>query len=384
MKHIKTGRFFITLPLLLLCGRPVRADESKLTATLRPAVESQTLAGAVVLVADKEKTLSVGTIGYADLDAKRPMQADNLFWIASQSKPITATALMMLVDEGKVNLDDPVEKYLPEFKKQWLAVEQDNNHLLLKKPSHPITVRNVLNHTSGLPFKSALEEPTLDQLPLAVAARSYAMTPLDFDPDSDWRYSNAGINTAGRIIEVAGGMAYEDFLDERLFTPLGMKDTTFWPNEAQLARLAKSYKPTADKSGLEETVIGQLKYPLSDRRRQPMPAGGLFSSARDVGRFCQMILNGGQWEGKRYLSEAAVKEMTRRQTPAALKQSYGLGWATGGDTFGHGGAYATNMSIDPVRGLVTVFMVQHTGSPDMGRLNGVFVAAAREAYCKRP
>lgn len=379
MKPLDATRIVFAI-LLLLRPWPAAADEGKIATALKPAVESQTLAGAVVLVADKEKTLCVETIGYADLDAQRPMQADNVFWIASQSKPITATALMMLVDAGKVDLHDPVEKYLPEFKNQWLAVERDNDHLLLKKPSHPITVRNVLSHTSGLPFKSAVEEPTLDRLPLDVGARSYAMTPLDFDPDSDWRYSNAGINTAGRIIEVVSGIAYEDFLDQRLFKPLGMNDTTFWPNEEQLKRLAKSYKPTADKSGLEELPITQLQYPLNDRRRQPMPAGGLFSTAQDVGRFCQMILNGGQWEGKRYLSEAAVKAMTSRQTPAALKQSYGLGWATGGDSFGHGGAYATNMSIDPARGLITVFMVQHTGSPDVGKLNGAFVAAAREAF----
>lgn len=376
LQHIVLLTFVLLIPSRLL------ADENKLAAALRPAVENHTLAGAVVLVADKENVLSVETVGYADIDAQKPMQPDSLFWIASQSKPITATAFMMLVDEGRVKLDDPVEKYLPEFKKQWLAAEQDSDHVLLKKPSRPITVRNVLSHTSGLPFKSALEEPTLDQLPLAVSVRSYAMTPLDFDPDSSYRYSNAGINTAGRIIEVVSGMPYEDFLDERLFKPLGMKDTTLWPNAEQLTRLAKSYKPNADKSGLEEIKIGQLFYPLSDRRRQPMPAGGLFSTARDVARFCQMVLNGGEWEGTRYLSAAAVKEMTTRQTPPTLKENYGLGWATGGDGFGHGGAHATNMSIDPGRGLITVFMVQHAGSPDVGKLNGAFQAAARETYAR--
>jgi CubicO group peptidase (beta-lactamase class C family) len=381
MKHTKIfSAILVGLAFTLLAPLPLAADENKIVAALQPAVENHTLAGAVTLVANKEKVLCVDTVGYADIAAKTPMQADCVFWIASQSKPITATALMVLVDEGKVKLDDPVEKYLPEFKKQWLAADQDNDHLLLKKPSHPITVRNVLSHTSGLPFKSALEEPTLDLLPLAVAVRSYAMTPLDFDPDSSYRYSNAGINTAGRIIEVVSGMPYEDFLDERLFKPLGMKDTTFWPNEEQIGRLAKSYRPNADKSGLEEIKIGQLLYPLNDRRRQPMPAGGLFSTAQDVGRFCQMVLNGGVWEGKRYLSEAAVKEMTTRQTPTTLKENYGLGWATGGDSFGHGGAHATNMSIDPGRGLITVFMVQHAGSPDMGKLNGAFTAAARDTF----
>ena len=143
---------------------------------------------------------------------------------------MTATALMMLVDEGKVNVDDPVEKYLPEFKGQWVKAEQDTDHMLLKRPVHPITVKNVLSHTSGLPFSSPLEQPTLDLLPLAARVRSYAMLPLEFEPDSKYQYSNAGINTAGRIIEVVSGMPYEQFMEQRLFQPLGMKDTTFWPS----------------------------------------------------------------------------------------------------------------------------------------------------------
>ena len=370
--------------LILSIALPLRlaADEPKLAAALQPFVESHTLAGAVLLVADKDKVLDVETVGYCDIDAQKPMRPDNVFWIASQSKPITATALMMLVDDGKVKLDDPVEKYLPEFKGQWWAAEKDADHVLLKKPSHPITVRNVLSHTSGLPFKSALEEPTLDQLPLAVAVRSYAMTPLIYDPEKGYQYSNAGINTAGRIIEVVSGMPYEDFLDKRLFGPLGMKDTTFWPNEEQLTRLAKAYKQNAEKNGLEEITIGQLKYPLNDRqRRYPMPAGGLFSTAHDVARFCQMVLNGGAFEGRRLLSEAAVKEMTSRQTPDTLKENYGLGWATGGNV-GHGGAFATNMSIDVARGLITVYMVQHAGPPEVGKAHGVFVNAAQQAFAK--
>ena len=125
-----------------------------MAAVLQPFVDSHTLAGAVMLVADKNKVLDVEAVGYADIAAKKPMQTDCLFWIASQSKPITATALMMLVDEGKVKLDDPVEKYLPEFKGQMVVAERDKEHVLLRKPKHPITVRNVLSHTSGLPFES--------------------------------------------------------------------------------------------------------------------------------------------------------------------------------------------------------------------------------------
>jgi CubicO group peptidase (beta-lactamase class C family) len=210
----------------------------KLSGSVEPFVGRQELAGAVMLVADKEQVLAAEAVGWADIAGEKPMQTDSIFWIASQSKPITASALMMLVDEGKVNVNDPVEKYLPEFQGQMVVVEKDAEHVLLRRPQHPITVKNVLSHTSGLPFKSALEEPTLDLFSLVARVRSYAMTPLDFEPDSKYQYSNAGINTAARIIEVVEDMPFEQFLDERLFQPLGMRDTTFWPSEEQVARIA--------------------------------------------------------------------------------------------------------------------------------------------------
>src|SRR5256885_13957424 len=126
----------------------------RLSAAVQPFVDRHELAGAVMLVASKDKILDLETVGYCDVNRRDPMAPDALFWIASQSKPMTATALMMLVDEGKVNLDEPVEKYLPEFKSQMVAVERDSQHILLRKPSHPIKVREILSHTSGLPFKS--------------------------------------------------------------------------------------------------------------------------------------------------------------------------------------------------------------------------------------
>jgi CubicO group peptidase (beta-lactamase class C family) len=286
------------------------------------------------------------------------MTSDAIFWIASESKPITATALMMLVDEGKVNVEDPVERYLPEFKGQMVAAERTAEHVFLKRAEHPIKVREILSHTSGLPFRSPLEEPTLDVLPLRDRVRSYAMLPLQFEPGTRYEYSNAGINTAGRIIEVVSGMSYEAFLEERLFQPLGMKDTTFWPNERQLRRLAKSYRPATDGKALEETPITQLRYPLNDRSRQPMPAGGLFSTAQDLTRFCQMILNSGVSQGRRYLSSGAIVQMTRKQTGDMVKEGYGFGWSMRGSTFGHGGAYGTALNINPDTGLITVLMIQ--------------------------
>ncbi|MCH5377266.1 MAG: beta-lactamase family protein [Planctomycetes bacterium] len=354
----------------------------KLAASVQPFVDRQELAGAVMLVADKDRVLSTEAVGWADIAAQKPMRTDSMFWIASQSKPITAAALMMLVDQGKVNVDDPVEKYLPEFHGQMVQAERDADHVLLRRPSHPITVKNVLSHTSGLPFKSALEEPTLDLFPLVARVRSYAMTPLEFEPDSKYQYSNAGINTAARVIEVVAGMPFERFLDERLFQPLGMKDTTFWPSDQQVARIAKSYKPSPSGQGLEETTIGQLVYPLTDRsHRFPMPAGGLFSTAHDMARFYQMLLNGGEVDGRRYLSEAAVMQMTSRQTPPELSQSYGFGLSVGESTFGHGGAYSTNSFADTRRGLILIWLVQHAGFPGEGnKSQDAFKLAAFQTY----
>ena len=228
-----------------------------------------------------------------------------------------------------------------------------------------------------------MRTPTLDLYPLAARVRSYAMLPLEFEPDSKYSYSNAGINTAARIIEVVTGVPYAQFMDQRLFGPLGMKDTTFWPNEKQVRRLAKSYKANAAKTDLEETTVTQLRYPLTDRTREPMPAGGLFSTAADVARFCQMILNGGTLDGKRYLSEPAVKQMTSKQTPDAISNGYGFGWSVGKDDFGHGGAYATNMTIDTQHRLIFVWMVQHAEFPgDGAKSRDAFMQAARAEFAK--
>lgn len=361
-------------------GRIAKRDP--IMGAVQRYVDSHSLAGAVMLVANKTKILELCAVGYSDVAANKPMATNAMFWIASQSKPITATAFMMLVDEGKIHLDDPVEKYLPEFGNLWVKVEANNDRVLLKRPKHPITVREILSHTSGLPPVSPIERPTFDLMPLRDAVASHSMNPLAFEPGTQYEYSNAGINTAGRIIEVVSGMPYEKFLSERLFKPLGMKDTTFIPNKRQIALLAKSYMPDASKIGLKETTISQVKYPLDAPGRYPFPAGGLFSTASDMSRFCQMILNGGFVGRKRYVSEAAIREMTRKQTGDSVAVPYGLGWAVG-DTFGHGGAYNTNMQIDQKNGLIYIWMVQHAGFPNHGGESyGAFQHAAFAKYGK--
>lgn len=382
---------------------PTTQPVGPLAAKLQPFVDHHTLAGAVVLVAAKDRVLDVEAVGYADIAAGKRMKTDDLFWIASQSKGMTAAALMMLVDEGKVNVDDPVEKYLPEFKSLTQVQEKVNGKTVLRPVSHPITVKNVLTHTSGLPFSSAKEKPTLDALPLAEAVKSYTEAPLVFQPDTKYQYANAGINTAGRIVEVVSGMPYEKFMQERLFRPLGMKDTTFWPTEEQVARLAKSYKPNKEKNGLEETTITQLRYPLTDHaHRYPMPAGGLFSTAADVAAFCQMLLNGGEAHGQRILSPGAVQQMTSTQdddlqSNGKGENGYGFGISASrkihpgapvqpgsGGTFGHGGAYSTNMEVDPAHGLIFVYMVQHAGYPntDSREIQPAFHKVAIEQFGK--
>jgi len=378
---LSTIAFVLALSFSKLLFAEAPATSSSL---LKPFVDKHELAGAVALVADKNKVLSVEAVGFADIAAGKVMRQDNIFWIASQSKPMTAVAVMMLVDDGKISLDDPIEKYLPEFRGQMVVAEKDNERIVLRKPIHPITVRETLNHTSGLPFKSAIEEPTLDGLSLSSAVRSYAMTPLLSEPGTVYRYSNAGINTAARLIEVVAKVRYEDFMQQKLFDPLGMKDTTFWPNEAQSLRVAKSYRPDALKTNLAEFPISQLIYPLSDRvHRFPMPAGGLFSTAIDTSLFCRMLLNNGELDGKRYLSENAMGELSKRQTPPTIKESYGLGFSVSPDSYGHGGAQATNMEIRSGKGLVLVWMVQHGGFPgDGGKAQGSFKNWALDKFGK--
>jgi unsaturated rhamnogalacturonyl hydrolase len=361
--RIKRGALIIlslVMPAVCLAQSDKATGEGHtilLAKLIEPYIENHEIAGAVVLIADRDQVIDRAAIGYADIADQSPMKSNDLFWIASMSKAMTATAVMMLVDEGKISLDDPVEKYLPIFKGQMVTSAPDK----LEPSQHPITIRETLSHTSGLRFSSNREQGALDLLPLKTAVESYAAEPLIYQPGTKYSYSNEGINTAGRIVEVVSGMPFEDFLLQRLFVPLDMTDTTFWPTGDQLKRLAKSY----ESGNLREVPIGQLTYPLSDRaRRYPIPAGGLFSTADDVARFCQMMLNNGTFRGKRYLTESSVRLITTKETGEAVATPYGLGWSVGDGYFEHSGAYKTDMKVDTKRGLIVVFMVQHANDWD--------------------
>lgn len=374
------------LLVLSLCGlhaqavpAPVSASTSPhpFASVFQPLVDNHVMAGAVFLIANKDQVLDEETVGYADIEANKPMSTHNEFWIASMTKPLTAVALMMLVDEGKVSIDDPVEKYLPEFKGQMVQGPSGGPPVAA---SHPILIREILSHTSGMP-----NLPDDFATPLAERVKGYGHTPLASQPGTKFVYVNAGINTVGRIVEVVSGKPYEQFLQERILTPLGMTDTTFWPSEKQLARLASAYQATPDGKGLLKAPRPLTPLP-GEPRLFAFPAGGLFSTAEDMLKFCRMMLQGGTYKGKRYISPQSIASMTRAYTTPATGGSYGLGWMITSNAFGHDGAFKTRMTIVPSEGLVEIFMVQLAkplpdGADDVMR---IFSKTAEQTFGHKP
>ena len=344
-------------------------------AAMQELIAKNEVAGAVTVVITKDKLLHLESTGLADVASKRPMTPDTLFWIASMTKPITGTAILMLQDEGKLNVADPVAKYLPEFAN-------------LKTPSGQpanLTITQILTHTSGLgeaAGPAAQNAKTLaDLVPLWLAA------PMQYEPGAKWRYTQSGINAAARIVEVVSGLTFDAFLQKRLFDPLGMKHTTFYLTAGDRARLVTAYAKNKD-TGMLEPVPPRPEF--GPRDRPPQGNGGLYSTAPDYARFCRMLLNGGMLDGHRYLSAAAMKFLTTPQTgdlPAGFFQggtfgdhgkNYGWGIATcilrtphdgvaavlSPGTFGHGGAWGTQAWIDPVKGVAYVLMVQRSNFPN--------------------
>ncbi|SDU03971.1 CubicO group peptidase, beta-lactamase class C family [Verrucomicrobium sp. GAS474] len=348
---------------------------SSFATLLQSRVDSGLFSGAVYLVADRERVLEVVTVGLADIATGRPMAEETLFWVASMTKPVTGAAFMILVDEGKVQVDDPVSLYIPEFARLQV-LHADGT---LAAPRRPILVRDLLCHTSGLRFLNTKDNHLIDSVPLKTSIEHNLLEPLVAEPGTTYLYSNEGTDTAGRIIEIVSGIPYETFLQERLFTPLGMPDTTFFPDAAQLARLAKTYSSV--EGVLTEKPIHYLSHPLDRPDRYPAPGGGLFSTARDMARFCQMLANGGTFEGKTYLSPEAVRQMTVKQTPTLVPNAYGFAIGApslDGKGFGHGGAYRTVMGVD--HGQVRVYMVQQAEAPPDPEIGPALDAEARRLY----
>lgn len=372
------------LPLLVLLAFATTLpaadlDKRKLDA-IRPGltryVEDRTIAG-VVTVVGTSTVSHTHVLGSLRLDPNEAMPANALFRIASMTKPITAVGIMILSDEGKLNVNDPVEKHLPEFKGQMMVAtrSKEKDVVVLKKPARPITLRDLLTHTSGLPFYT----PGLSDIytkrnrTLAESVLALGQTALEFEPGSRWAYCNSGIDTLGRVIEVVSGEGYESFLAKRIFEPLGMTDTTFAPNKEQLGRLAGLYE---SRDGKLVRAPDRLIGPGIDSKH-PIPAGGLYSTGKDVARFYQMMLVGGKMDGKQIVSRDAIKVMTSTQTGALITgftdgMSFGYGFAVVKEpkgvtgmlspgSYGHGGAFGTQSWADPKKDLFVVLLIQRVG-----------------------
>jgi CubicO group peptidase (beta-lactamase class C family) len=355
----------------------------EVTAAMQPYLDSYKVAGIIGIIADKTGNIHYkNLLGYADVEAKKPISEDNVFWIASMTKMFAGASIMMLVDEGKVSLDDPVTKFIPQLQKWMVVEEKDQSHILLKALVRPVTVRHVLSHTSGLAGSSELQQVTgADSTPLKARALSSVTGPLQSQPGEKYAYGNQGMNIAARIVEIVSGMPYEEFLQKRFFDPLGMSETTFWPSEAQIARLAGAYGPNKEKNGYTRGGIGFLTKPYSDRvHRFPEAGGGLFSTTHDIFRHGLMLANDGELDGKRYLSHAAMDELRKEQT-GSTKVNYSLGYHLRNGMFGHDGAYGTDLSVNPTNGMVAIFMVQCT-SGDQWAARDLFLKTATQVYQK--
>lgn len=354
---------------------------------MRQFVDGGHAAGIVTLVQRRGAVGSLEAVGWQDLDRKVAMTPDSIFQVMSMTKPVTAVGIQILVEDGLLALSDPVEKYLPEFRGQMMVESREKDRVTLGKPPRPITVRDLLTHTSGLP---EMPPPGLGGVQLyydmnrtlSEVVTFFSQMPLQFAPGTKWQYSNPGIATLGRIIEVVSGQPFETFLARRVFEPLGMRDSFFFPPEDKKARIAAVY----------EKRDGKLRS-MGDRIFRPgarysMPEGGLYSTARDMAAFYQMMLNGGVHQGKRILSRFSTQVMTMVHTEKT-GMDWGLGWSvaqgarstlhlSAEGAYSHAGAFGTFGWVDPKKELVGVFMIQNLGFPD-GGARGVFVDMANAA-----
>jgi CubicO group peptidase (beta-lactamase class C family) len=361
--------------------------------TIQRHMDGRQIAGAVTLVARKGHIAHLEAQGMMDLDSKKPMAKDSIFRIYSMSKPIAGVAILMLMEEGKVRLNDPVSNFIPEFKGMKVAVIQERSagtasarasqgalQFYTMPATREITVQDLLTHVSGLASggaASAAELPRISRKPgetLADYIPRLGTTPLDFQPGSRWSYSpGAGFDTLGRIVEVASGQKFDQFLRQRIFDPLGMKDTFFHPPEDRLPRVATSYHRAGDMLQKVETQNRLVSSTYFSG------AGGLMASAEDYVQFGEMLLEGGQLNGKRLLSPKTVELMSSVFVPDTLPgrspgRGYGLsvqvisdpvaaGYRVSKGSFGWDGAFGTHFWVDPKEKIVGIMMIQ-TDNPN--------------------
>jgi CubicO group peptidase (beta-lactamase class C family) len=357
-------------------------DQSRLAEVpkaMGDMVAGHEVSGAVTLIATRDQVVQLSAVGLADVEKQAPMKPEAMFWIASMTKPVTATSIMILQQEGKLSVDDPVAKYLPELAE-------------LKGPDGKpatVTLKHLLTHTSGM-LLEAPPEALRNAHTLADLIPAYAKSPLRFEPGTKWEYCQAGINSLGRVIEVVSGKSLPEFTQERIFEPLGMKDTTFYPTSDQAGRIATTYRKTGDQ-------LVPAPRAVTSHDHFPAANGGLYSTASDYGRFCQMLLNDGTLEGHEILKPETAKSMRTIQTGdiktgftpgdawglgvCIVRQPQGVTGMLSPGTFGHGGAYGTQAWIDPVKGVIYVLMVQRAnfGNSDDSPVRKAFQEAAAAA-----
>lgn len=317
------------------------------------AVARDDLKGAVLLVARNGKVVLHEAVGMRHQEERRPMEKDTLFRMASNTKPVIATAILMLVEEEKLGLDDFVRKHIASW---------DNYR------SGTVRIRHLLTHTSGLRIPTLFLDPLLGRSEVcpdgpclvAEAARFGEVGPEEV-PGTSYSYSNPGFNTLGALIEIASGEPLETFLRERIYEPLGMKDSYNYEGSAPAARMGRVYRKEEGKWNIGWTPGDGPDWPF------PRASGGMISTAWDYAKFCQMYLNGGVYGEARLLSEESVRRATSPQsvsdyTGELLEASYGFGWSVGADgVFSHGGSDGTEAWVDPSRGLVVLVFTQSPG-----------------------
>lgn len=341
-------------------------------ARMQEFVANGTISGAVYLVAYRGEVVAFDAVGESDVENHKPMRKDTIVQIMSQTKSFTGVAALMLVEEGKLDLTRPVEDYLPEFKGQLVEEKRPDGTVSTHAPEHPMTVWQLMCHSSGfefLPSKGPLSQInfTLDNT-LAEAVRGFARERLSAEPGKRYNYSNMGIATLGRIVEVVSGQDYARFLQERILDPLGMADTFFFPPAAKRPRIAMVYQHDNGKLALSRSRA-QAGDPALFRAGAiyPGPELGLYSTAEDLLRFYQMLANGGVSNGRRYLTTKSVALMAMDHTPD--RAGYGLTVTVAGKpekllnlvspgTFGHGGAFGTSGLVDPKNEMVMIFLGQ--------------------------
>ena len=374
----------------------------RLTAALQGYVDDGRLAGAVAIVARRGKIAYMEAVGYRDKESGAPMTTYAIFRIASQTKALASVGVMLLQEDGRLLITDPVGKYLPEFMETTVAEPDGSGGYNVVPAKRPITIRDLLTHTAGISYGNG---PAADKWAEAGITGWYfadrdetvgdvmarlAELPLDGHPGEAWIY---GYNTdiLGAMIEKISGQTLGAFLGERLFGPLGMKDTHFFLPAGKVGRLATVYSAT-DTGGIESApdpghMVGQGAY--VDGPRKSFSAGaGLVSTAADYARFLQMMLNGGELDGVRVLSRKTVESMTVGHTgdiPFRPGQSFGLGFSVVEDPaalglpasvgeFAWGGAYHSTYWVDPAEELVVAYMTQIIpagGIDDHGKLRAL-------------